>query len=128
MHPNLPLWGKLIALSLSLAVLVAGFAFTAIVGPMAGDGLASLGRSLMDRYGTWAGYALLFGFIGILGISAYWVNRRNARREYQRTRTITVEKPHKTPQWAKVMLWGQLGLFVLIFGGIVISTAISASQ
>jgi ABC-type Fe3+ transport system permease subunit len=122
MHPNLPLWGKLVALSLGLAVLVAGFAFVAIVGPIAGDGLASLGRSLMDCYGTWAGYALLFGFIGALFAGGIWANRRDARRDYQRTRTITVEKPHKTPEWAKVMLWGQLGLFVVIVLGIFISS------
>jgi len=128
MHPNLPLWGKLVALLMGLTVLAGGFVFVALVGPIAGDGLAALGRTAMDRYGTWAGFAIFLALVGGLYLSGHWVNRRATRKEYEQTRTITVEKPHKTPQWAKVMLWGQAGLFVVICLGIFISSVISGGQ
>ena len=105
---------RLIQIVVYLVVWAAGLVVIAVIAPLGGDALQAIGMSAMDRYGTWAGYAVLFTFIGTLALLALWVHRWDARREYERTGVITIEKRRPTPLWAKMALGVQAVFLVLV--------------
>jgi ABC-type Fe3+ transport system permease subunit len=79
-----------------------------------GGGFGNLIRTAGHTYGAWASVAVLVVPLLFLGALVYYVLNRDARREYQQTRTITVEKKQKL-HWAfKAMLWIYAAIIALM--------------
>lgn len=115
-RPDLPAPLKLVIVIGYAAIAAAALAAVIFLGPLAGDGFVALGDAVGARFGKWAEFAVLPAFVAVVIANAIWLRRRETRREYQRTRTITIEKRKPTPLWAKAALCAQGTLLAALIG------------